>query len=38
LLAVIEFIGAGSPARARLVELYDDTGLRPFDRVLLQLQ
>ncbi len=38
LLAVIEFIGAGSPARARLVELYEDTGLRPFDRVLLQLQ
>jgi len=38
LLAVIEFTGAGSPARARLVELYVDSGLRPFDRVLLQLQ
>ncbi|MCA1754572.1 MAG: hypothetical protein LC641_07745 [Spirochaeta sp.] len=38
LLAVIEFIGEGSPARARVVELYEDMGLRPFDRVLLQLQ
>ncbi len=38
LLAVIEFIGEGSPARARVVELYEAKGLRPFDRVLLQLQ
>lgn len=38
LLAVIEFTGAGSPAQARIVESYEDSGLRPFDRVLLQLQ